>query len=43
VALVELDIEFNIWSPIAMIRINRHNAPRLSITSSSQTLSGRHA
>lgn len=28
VALVELDIEFNIWSPIAMIRINCDNAPR---------------
>lgn len=28
VALVDLDIEFNIWSPIAMIRINCDNAPR---------------
>jgi type I restriction enzyme S subunit len=28
VALVELNIEFNIWSPIAMIRINCDNVPR---------------
>ena len=28
VALVELDIEFNIWSPIAMVRTNFDNAPR---------------
>jgi len=27
VALVNLEIEFNIWSPIAMIRTNRENAP----------------
>jgi type I restriction enzyme, S subunit len=28
VALVELDIEFNIWSPIALIRLNGENVPR---------------
>jgi type I restriction enzyme, S subunit len=28
VALVELDMEFNIWSPIALIRINGANVPR---------------
>jgi type I restriction enzyme S subunit len=27
VALVEIDMEFNIWSPIAMIRINAQNSP----------------
>ena len=28
VALVELDIEFNIWSPIALIRVDTDNSPR---------------
>ncbi len=28
VALVELDLEFNIWSPIALIRVGADNAPR---------------
>ena len=28
VALVELDVEFNIWSPIALIRVSSDNAPR---------------
>jgi type I restriction enzyme S subunit len=28
VALVDLDLEFNIWSPIAMIRVNSDHAPR---------------
>ena len=28
VALVDSDLEFNIWSPIALIRINSENAPR---------------
>ena len=28
VALVDSDLEFNIWSPIALIRINSDNAPR---------------
>jgi len=27
VALVDTDLEFNIWSPIALIRINRANSP----------------
>jgi len=28
VALVEFDIDFNIWSPIALIRVNTENSPR---------------
>lgn len=28
VAIVDLDIEFNIWSPIALIRINDQNVPK---------------
>ncbi len=28
VAIVDLDIEFNIWSPVALIRVNQQHVPR---------------